>query len=123
MIAGFYTAAAAMIVVALALILVPMIRRVDGEARPRRILGLALGIAIVLPLATVGLYLKIGTPVALNGVPRDAPMNIDQAVAQLKAHLAEKPDDAQGWQLLAQTYSAMHQPAAARDAYGKWLEL
>ena len=123
MIFGFYAIAAAMVVVALTLVLVPMVRRARGEGRPRRIFVLALVITLLLPLAAAGLYLLVGTPIALNGVPKEAPLNIDQAIAELQQHLAQKPDDVQGWLLLGQTYSAMHKGGQARDAYDKVLGL
>ncbi|HEX7815438.1 c-type cytochrome biogenesis protein CcmI/CycH [Dyella sp.] len=123
MIFGFYAAAAAMVVVALALVLVPMIRHARDEGRQRQVFMLALVITLLIPLCTVGLYLTVGTPVALNGVPKQTPINIDQAIAELQQHLKDKPDDVQGWQLLAQTYSQMHKTANARDAYGKVLAL
>lgn len=93
--------------------------------RPRGIFALALTVAFVLPLGAVGLYLLVGTPVALNGVAAqtEQPVNIDQAVAELRTHLEQKPDDVQGWLLLAQTYSAMHKPGEARDAYDQVLRL
>lgn len=123
MIFGFYAIATAMVVVALALVLVPMIRRARGEGRTRQIFVLALAITLLLPLAAAGLYLVVGTPIALNGVPKQAPLNIEQAVAELQQHLAQKPDDVQGWLLLGQTYSAMHKGGEARDAYDKVLGL
>jgi cytochrome c-type biogenesis protein CcmH len=62
--------------------------------------------------------------VALEGVPKsDAGMSIDQAVAELQAHLGQKPDDLQGWMLLGQTYSVMHRSAEARDAYAQALRI
>ena len=50
-------------------------------------------------------------------------MSIDQAVSELTAHLAQKPDDLQGWMLLAQTYGAMRRPSDARDAYAQALRI
>lgn len=122
---AFYIAAAAMIAVALALLLLPLIRQGRRMGRPRGIFALALTVAFVLPLGAVGLYLLVGTPVALNGVAAqtEQPVNIDQAVAELRTHLEQKPDDVQGWLLLAQTYSAMHKPGEARDAYDQVLRL
>jgi len=120
---GFYAIVAAMLAVALALVLLPMIRRAREAGRPRQVFALALAIALALPIAAVGLYFAVGTPVALNGVPKQAPMNIDQALAELKQHLAKKPDDVQGWMLLGQTYGAMQKQAEARDAYDKVLSL
>ncbi|WP_266171605.1 tetratricopeptide repeat protein [Dyella subtropica] len=122
---AFYLAAAAMIAVALALLLLPLIRQGRNMGRPRGIFALALTVAFVLPLAAVGIYLWVGTPMALNGVKAQAesPLTIDQAVTELRAHLEQKPDDAQGWLLLAQTYGAMHKPSEARDAYDQVLRL
>jgi cytochrome c-type biogenesis protein CcmH len=122
---AFYFVAAAMIAVALALLLLPLVRQGRRQGRSRSVFALALAVAFVLPLAAVGLYLAVGTPVALNGVPtQDAStLSIDQAVAELRAHLEQKPDDVQGWLLLAQTYGAMHKPGEMRDAYDQVLRL
>lgn len=115
---AFFLIAAVMVTVALVLLLLPLVRHGRQQGRPRGVFALALIVAFLLPLAAVGLYLAIGTPVALNGVPRaEQGMNIGQAVDELKAHLGQKPNDLQGWMLLAQTYSAMHRQAEARDAY------
>lgn len=121
----FYLLAAAMTAVALALLLWPLIRQGRRQGRPRGIFALALTVAFVLPLGAAGLYLMLGTPVALNGVEKQAeqPLTIDQAVAELRTHLAEQPKDLQGWLLLAQTYGAMRKSDEARNAYGEALKL
>ncbi|WP_430389362.1 tetratricopeptide repeat protein [Dyella sp. 20L07] len=121
---AFYVIAAVMIAATLLLLLVPLVRHGRQQGRSRGIFAMALTLAFALPLAAVGLYLAVGTPVALNGVPRaDKGMNIDQAVDELKAHLAQQPDDLQGWMLLAQTYSVMHRAADAREAYDHALRI
>ncbi|WP_266158588.1 tetratricopeptide repeat protein [Dyella silvatica] len=123
---AFYLAAAAMIATALALLLLPLVRHGRRLGRPRSVFVIALLIAFALPLASAGLYLLIGTPVALNGVVAQAQepaLNIEQAVAEMREHLAQKPDDLQGWMLLAQTYAAMRRPADARQAYDQALRL
>lgn len=122
---AFYLIAAAMIAVALALLLLPLIRQGRRQGRPRGIFAIILAVAFVLPVGTAGLYLLIGTPVALNGVEKqsDQPLTIDQAVVELRGHLAEQPKDLQGWLLLAQTYGAMHKSSEARDAYDQALQL
>ncbi len=121
---AFYVIAAVMISVALVLLLLPLVRHGRQQGRSRGVFALALSLAFVLPLAAVGLYLNIGTPVALDGVQRpDSSMSIDQAIADLKNHLAQAPDDVQGWMLLAQTYSTMRHPADARDAYAQVLRV
>jgi cytochrome c-type biogenesis protein CcmH len=115
---AFYLIAAAMIVAALLLLLLPLVRHGRLQGRPRGVFVLAMIVAIALPLAAVGLYVVVGTPVALNGVPKsDAGMSIDQAVDELNAHLGQQPNDLQGWMLLGQTYSVMHRAADARHAY------
>ncbi|MFC5526127.1 tetratricopeptide repeat protein [Rhodanobacter ginsengisoli] len=121
----FYAIAAAMIAVALAALLLPLVRQGRRSGRSRGVFVLTLAIALVLPLATGWLYLKIGTPVAINGVAPQAgmPLTMQQAVAQLRAHLVEKPDDLQAWTLLAQTSAMLHNTADARDAYDHILKL
>lgn len=114
----FVLLAAVMVAVALALLLLPLLRRGREAGHPRSVFGVALGIALLVPIATGGLYLLIGTPAALNGVPRAQPqIDVQQAVAQLRAHLKAQPDDTQGWSVLAQAMTALKQPADARDAW------
>jgi cytochrome c-type biogenesis protein CcmH len=121
----FFIIAAVMIAVALAALLVPMVRQGRRSGRPYSAFVLSLVIAFVLPLAAAGLYLLVGTPTALNGVTAEPtqPLTMQQAVTELHAHLAEQPNDLQAWMLLAQTSTAMHDPAAARDAYDHALKL
>lgn len=120
----FFLIAALMLCVALALLLVPLLkaaRRQGGHARGT--FALALGMAFALPLVAVGLYMAIGTPAALQGVTREPTAgDIDQAIAALRKHLAEQPDDAQGWALLGRTLLALQRPAEAREAFGRLLE-
>jgi cytochrome c-type biogenesis protein CcmH len=121
---AFFIVAAVMIIAALAVVLVPLVRqgRRSGQARSTFVLSLA--IAFVLPLAAAGLYRLIGTPAALNGVTAAAPpLTMQQAIAELHAHLAEQPGDLQGWLLLAQTSTMQHNPTDARDAYDHALKL
>ncbi|MDE3073558.1 MAG: hypothetical protein KGJ63_12605 [Pseudomonadota bacterium] len=122
---AFYIAATVMIIVALAALLLPLIREGRRSGRPRSTFALILVIALALPLATASLYLLVGTPIALDGVAQQAgkPLTMQEAVVQLRAHLAEKPDDIQAWTLLAQTSSMLHQPAEAHDAYDHILKL
>jgi cytochrome c-type biogenesis protein CcmH len=121
---AFYLIAAAMIVAALLLVLLPLVRHGRRLGRPRGVFALAMIVAFSLPLAAIGFYLAVGTPVVLDGVPKaDAGMSIDQAVDELNAHLVQKPDDLQGWMLLGQTYSVMHRAADARHAYDEAMRI
>jgi cytochrome c-type biogenesis protein CcmH len=115
----FYAAAAAMIAVALALLLVPLVRSGRLAGRPKGIFALALLVAFIVPLGTIGLYALVGTPVTLNGVdkkPTDQ-QSIGEAISELRDRLAQQPNDVQGWLLLGQTFGMLKQPVDARDAY------
>ncbi len=114
-----------MIAVALAALLLPMVRHGRKSGRSRGVFALTLAIAFVLPLSASGLYLLIGTPAALNGVSAEAaqPLTMQQALDELHTHLAQQPDDVRGWMLLAQTQALQHDPDAARDAYDHVLKL
>lgn len=121
--AVFYIVAIVMVLIALAVVVLPLLHRGRQLGRPRGVFALALTIVVALPLLALGLYQFIGTPAALNGVAQQQPMNIDQAVTELRAHLAQQPGDLRGWLLLAQTSTAMHQPEQARDAYEHALKI
>jgi cytochrome c-type biogenesis protein CcmH len=122
---AFYAVAVAMIAVALALLLVPLVRHGRRAGRPRGVFVLALVVAFVVPLATAGLYRLIGTPATIAGVPKpvDPMQGIDQAITELKARLAAQPNDLEGWLLLGQTYGMLKQPVDARGAYDRALKV
>jgi cytochrome c-type biogenesis protein CcmH len=120
----FYAIAAVMIAVALFLVVRPLLQRGRRDGQPRGIFALALSVAFVLPLAAIGLYALVGTPVALDPAVRETPqMTIQQAVTALQQRLQQSPDDVEGWMLLGQTYDVMQQPQQSRDAYGRALKL
>jgi cytochrome c-type biogenesis protein CcmH len=84
---------------------------------------LALGLTLLLPAATLGLYLYLGQP-GLPGQPlaqrqnaQAAPDHIVQAAASLAARLEQEPDNLEGWALLGGTYAAMSRHADAAEAY------
>jgi cytochrome c-type biogenesis protein CcmH len=122
---AFFIAAAAMVAVALAVLLLPLVRQGRKSGRSRGVFAVTLLIALVLPLGTGALYLLVGTPAALNGATAEAaaPISMQQALAELRTHLQQQPDDLQGWMLLAQTSSMLRQPADARDAFDHALKL
>jgi cytochrome c-type biogenesis protein CcmH len=119
----FLIIAAMMVVAALACVLVPMLRSARREGRPRAPFWLAIALALLMPPAVLGAYLALGTPQALQPVPTPGPADLAKAAAQLRASLAKKPDDAQGWTLLSQAYSALNQPQLAMDALHHVLRL
>jgi cytochrome c-type biogenesis protein CcmH len=122
---AFYIAAAVMIAVALALLLLPLLKSGRQSGRPRSVFVLMLLIALIVPAGSALLYLKIGTPSTLDGVPTQAQTvtDINQALDALRTHLAGSPNDAQGWALLAQADMEMQKPADARDAFDQVLKL
>jgi cytochrome c-type biogenesis protein CcmH len=108
---AFYLTAALMIAAALAALLLPLVRQGRHEGRPRGIFVLALAIALLLPLGAAGMYLLVGTPVALDGIPR-------------QPSLAEQKQQAvQQWLAAAHAYDTQRRPSDARDAYQNALKL
>jgi len=120
----FLVIAAIMVVAALACVLVPMLRSARREGRPRGPFVLALILALVTPPIVLGAYLAVGTPQALQAVPAaENQATLVDATRQLQESLQRKPNDAQGWALLAQAYSALDQPQQALDALNHLLKL
>jgi cytochrome c-type biogenesis protein CcmH len=119
----FLVIAAIMVVAALACVLVPLLRSARREGHPRTPFVLALVLALVTPPVVLGAYLAVGTPQALQAVPAENQATLVDATRQLQESLQRKPDDAQGWALLAQAYSALDQPQQALDALNHLLKL
>ncbi len=119
----FLVMAAIMVLAALACVLVPLLRSARREGRPRAPFVLALLLALATPPLVLGLYLTIGTPQALQPAPADNRATLANAVQQLQQSLANKPDDAKGWALLAQAQAALNQPQQALDALNHLLKL
>lgn len=119
----FLIIAAVMVVAALACVLVPLLRSARREGRPRAPFVLALALALVTPPLVLGAYLTVGTPQALQPAPVENQATLVEATQQLQESLQRKPDDAQGWALLAQAYSALGKPQQALDALNHLLKL
>lgn len=108
----------------------------DAEARAASVAAagkpsrrLAALIVIVVPLTAIGLYVKLGapgapdqplagrTPTALAGIPPDERATAERAVRLLTARLAEQPDDAGVWRLLARSLRLLGRGDDAVAAY------
>lgn len=95
-------------------------------------------IAVVLPLAAVGLYAMLGRPdaVSISGAPATAAMpassgmppadtaqkpgmDMSAAIDSLRAKLDKNPNDAEGWLLLGRAYESMGRNADGRQALEK----
>jgi cytochrome c-type biogenesis protein CcmH len=92
----------------------------------------ALGIGI--PFVAIVFYLNVGTPKSITGtVVTNSPTNsapaqrtqeqIDANVAALAKRLESNPSDAQGWTMLARSYSSMDRFSESAGAYAKATEL
>lgn len=95
-------------------------------ATSSRLLYLA---ALVIPLVALPLYLKEGKP-ALPDVPLAARLDnaiasgdFDALLVKVERHLNDKPDDVQGWQVLAPAYRRAERWGDAADAYANILKL
>lgn len=91
---------------------------------------IAAGIAgVALPALAFGLYLAIGNPAAthpLAALPETAQVD-DQQILQMVESLArkvrERPDDAQGWALLARSMASLGRFQESAEAYAHLVKL
>lgn len=101
-------------------------------AGPSRVTGWALGIA--LPVLAVALYLKLGQPQALKPEAASPPAaaasgnqitaeDVMAMIDQLNKRMAEKPDDLQGWLMLARANAALQRYDDASRAFAKAAQL
>ena len=72
----------------------------------------AIALMVVLPLATILMYIAIGRPAATSSAPPQSPPTMTSAdvqnmVQSLAARLADNPDDLEGWLMLARSYRAL----------------
>jgi len=131
---ALFTAALLMTVVAMGFAAKPLVvsyeRRSSGSAKLSLI-----GIIVVFGMGVV-LYGVIGkpelshtratssnsdasAPTSPQGQQSDKVGSVTSLLAGLEARLAEKPDDAKGWLLLAKSYDHLGRSADAKNAYAK----
>jgi cytochrome c-type biogenesis protein CcmH len=111
--------------------LAELVRRADSDLVPVAAPALTPGkpwitaaiVAVALPLAAFGLYIARGTPaaadprlVANGGMPMD-PQEVVAMVEKLAQKVRERPDDVQGWALLARSMATLGRFKEASDAY------
>ena len=89
----------------------------------------SLVVILLVPILTVGLYLRLGAPdyadMPLQARLQGQPSNMDMAaaLARIEAHLAQEPDDERGWEVMAQVYSRLERPGDAAKAYRNLIRL
>jgi cytochrome c-type biogenesis protein CcmH len=90
--------------------------------------GSVYALALGIPVVAVVMYLLLGNSGALSGVAQQAPsaasgqMSDEQIaanVAKLAKRLEQKPDDPEGWVMLARSYLNLQKYAEAANAYAK----
>jgi cytochrome c-type biogenesis protein CcmH len=98
----------------------------EGTAAPapKRAWVLALALMLLVPAAAFTLYQRLGNPVAAlaatatDGAGHEmSERQIAAMVESLAQRLKQRPDDADGWVLLAHSYQALERFAEATDAY------
>jgi cytochrome c-type biogenesis protein CcmH len=98
-------------------------------AAARRPWFAAAATAVAIPAIAFGLYLAIGNPAATNPLvtlPESAQADDKQILAMVESlakKVRDRPDDAQGWALLARSMAALGRFEEASDAYAHLVKL
>lgn len=102
-----------------------------SAAKPARVpvRGLAIGLAVLLPLLAIGLYLVYGSP-RLPDQPLLARLqdpaserSLEAMVARVEARLREHPEEGEGWEVIAPVYMGWRRYADASEAYAQAIRL
>jgi cytochrome c-type biogenesis protein CcmH len=101
-----------------------------GSAASSWRIGVAIGIAALMPAAALAIYSAVGAPAAIErgGGAAAAPATDDRAklaaaAEQLKARLQQEPGHVEGWVLLARTFASLERYPEARSAYNQAIAL
>lgn len=118
---AFWLLCALLLLAALVMLLPPLLQtRTQGNPQTRRSARrVAAAVVLLLPLGTLGLYLHLGQPRALDPAAYKAPargLPVQQAIDELQQRLQNEPDNLEGWLLLARAQRSLEQFQAARDA-------
>jgi len=124
-ITGFIVLSVALTGVAIALVVIPLLRRKDGRANAPYAAIIA---AVALPALAVPLYVSVSNydwsnpPAAGARAPATAGGMAD-VIKQLEARLVDAPDDFDGWLLLGRSYMQMQRFQDARGAFATAAEI
>ena len=97
-----------------------------GDSQPapaRRPWAVVAFFAVLVPVVTVAFYLWVGTPAATDPAVMAAASaqpgdhQIEEMVTVLEQKMKERPDDVQGWMLLARSYAATGKMEKSLSAY------
>lgn len=96
--------------------------------------SLIISVAIAVPVLAIALYFVLGTPAGLEPQKAVAPQasgsehaitqeQIEAMVTKLATKLETRQDDAEGWMMLARSYTALQRYAEASKAYAHVVKL
>lgn len=77
-------------------------------------------LVVLLPAASVGLYLTLSSPQAAvdpQGFQQESQKQVEEMVKGLAAKLQQEPDNLKGWAMLARSYKVLQRPIDAQRAY------
>jgi cytochrome c-type biogenesis protein CcmH len=80
------------------------------SSTPVRRRAVAVAVLVLLPVGAAGVYLALGSPMLPDRplAPRLAQstgsQSVDNLIAQVEAHLEQRPDDGRGWEVIAPVY-------------------
>ena len=130
---AFLVVVALMVIVAIALVIYPLLRRqpaaIKGEPAAPKAAPLAFALAVAVGLGAIGLYAKLNTfpwdnPMSAEAVPAGhgemgAAGAMNEVTASLEARLARDPNDREGWRMLGRTYLVGGNAVKAAESYEK----
>lgn len=120
----FWWLGAAMVLLALVCVTRPLVRTANDGSKPamRR---WAFVLILAIPLASFMLYRQLGAPAILNAQPalQGKSHDVDAMLAALEKRLEEKPDDAEGWFVLGQSYLTLQRVTDAVAALKRAVDL
>jgi cytochrome c-type biogenesis protein CcmH len=90
--------------------------------------GFATAVILAMPVAALGLYLLLGSPLDPDQPLAARPdavalQDVTRMVAQVEAHLAQSPDDGRGWEVIAPIYTRLGRAADAAHAWQRVVDL
>lgn len=106
----------------------------SAASTQRRSVGTAAGLAVVIPVLAIGLYLLLGNPLAVEQTGFASAPAEDVSMAQIEAMVAkaaqrlenqpaDQPADPQAWEMLARSYAALQRFPEADKAYKRAVQL
>jgi cytochrome c-type biogenesis protein CcmH len=85
--------------------------------------------AVLIPVVSVAFYFWVGTPAATDpnvmaaATAQPGDHKIEEMVATLEQRMKERPDDVQGWMLLARSFAATGKMDKALEAYAHLVKI